>query len=279
MPDWIVHLGVALLFAVIFRIKNWKLLLTGALLPDLSRILLILSNFLGFEEIKSFLILDPIHTPFVSLLLSLSIALLFNQVFKNLFFIYLGVIIHFALDVLQFAGAFGNMFFYPFYFKEFSLNLFYAGRIIFPVIGLVILLISLYYLKEKNHLKINEKFYFSAIPVILAIVLVFSTQDELLNANIHSVNFLSYPENYENREIDIYHSRIISLNPVKLNEMGKIFVLETKEDIKLNSLVTIKGIYRDKKIFVSDIFFHNYNKHIFSLLGLLIYAFLIFKKD
>lgn len=278
MPDWIVHLSIALLIAAIFKIKNWKLMLIGSILPDLSRILLMIFNFLGFEEIKSFLILDPIHTPFVSLLMSISIAIIFNGVFKNLFLIYLGVVMHFILDTLQFAGAFGYMLFYPFSFKEFSFNLFYAGKLIFPIIGLIILFTSLYYLKGKNILKLNKRFHFSVIPIILILVLIFSTQDELLNANIHGVHFLSYPENYENKEIDLYNSRLISLNPVKLNEMGKIFVLETSEDVKLNDIVTIRGIYKNNVISVKEMFFHNYNKHYFSLFGLIVFIYLILRK-
>jgi hypothetical protein len=278
MPDWIVHLSIALLIAVIFKIKNWKLILAGAVLPDISRILLMISNFLGFDEIKSFLILNPLHTPFISFLMSMSIATIFNGFLKNLFLIYLGVFIHFVLDLLQFAGAFGHMLFYPFYFKEFSFNLFYAGRIIFPILGFIILLISLYYLKEKNTITLNKRFYFSIMPIILILILIFSTQDELLNANIHGVNFLSFPERYENKEIDLYNSKIISLNPIKLNEMGKIFILETNEDIKLNSIVTIKGVYKNNVISVKEIFFHNYNKHIFSFFGLLIFIYLILKK-
>jgi len=77
MPDWIVHISIALLLAVILKIKNWKLIITGAVLPDIPRILLIISNYLNFNELNSFLILEPLHSPFLNIFESMAIALLF----------------------------------------------------------------------------------------------------------------------------------------------------------------------------------------------------------
>jgi hypothetical protein len=279
MSDWIVHIAFALIIAVIFKIKNWKLIITGAVLPDLSRILLIVLNFLGFNEIKSFLILEPMHTPFINLLMVVSIAFLFNGFFRNLLIIYLGVITHYILDIFQFAGAYGYMLFYPVSFEEFSVNLYYGGKIIFPIIGIIILIISLYYLKEKSNLTLNKKYFLSIIPLLLAVAIILSTQDNLLNENIHGVNFVSFPENYENQEVYLYNSKIVSENPLQLNELGKTFTLETKENLELNSIVSVHGIYKNNKIIVDDIFFHNLNKHIFSLIGLLIFIYLIIKKE
>ena len=279
MPDWIVHLSFALLICVIFKIKNWKLVLIGSVLPDFSRIFLIILNFLGFDEIKSFLILEPFHTPFINLLMSISIALLFNNFWKNLLLVYLGVITHYLLDIFQFAGAYGHMIFYPLSFKEYSANLFYAGNIIFPIIGLIILAGSLYFIKEKNYLKLSKTHYLSILPLIMAVLFVLSTHNNLLNANIEGVNFVSFPENYENQEVYLYNSDIVSINPLQLEEFGKIFLLETKENIKLNSIVSVHGIYKNNKIIVDSIFFHNLNKHIFSLIGLIILVFILLGKN
>ncbi len=279
MPDWIVHIAFALLLAVVLKIKNWKLLIAGAILPDISRLILIIFNFLGFDEIQTYLFLEPMHTPFINLLMSISLALFFNGFFINLLIIYLGVISHYLLDLLQFAGAFGHMIFYPISFKEYSVNLVYSGKIIFPIIGVIVLLISLYYLKEKNNLTLNKKYYLSVIPLLITFLFMFLTQEDLLKANIHSVNFISFPEDYENQEINLHNSKITSLNPVKLDEMGKVFTLETSENLELNSLVSVHGIYKNKIIVVDEIFFHNLNKHIFSLIGLFIFIYLVFRKD
>ena len=278
MPDWIVHIAFALLIALIFKIKNWKLLVAGAILPDVSRIIFFILSFLGFDEVKAFIFLEPMHTPFINLLMSISLALFFNGFFMNLFLVYLGVISHYLLDIFQFAGSFGHLVFYPLSFREYSVNLFYAGKIIFPILGIIILMISLHYLKEKNNLTLNKKYYLSVIPIIIALFFMFSTQDDLLMANIHGTNFVSFPEIYENREVDLHNSRIISLSPVKLIELGRVFTLETKEDLKLNSLVTVHGIYKNNIIFVDKVFFHNLNKNIFSFIGLFIFIYLILKK-
>ena len=277
MPDMLFHLSFALLIGVIFKIKNWKLLVTGALLPDFSRILLTLLNITGFNEVKTYLILEPLHTPFICLLLSLSISLLFNNVLKNFLVVYLGVFTHFVLDTMQFAGSFGNLLLYPFLYKQYSLNLFYAGKIIFPIIGIVMLIISLYYLKEKNYLVLNKKFYFSIIPFLLVLVLIFFTPKILQQNNVHSTDFITSPEKYENKEISLYNSKIIFLDPLILNEMGKSFIIEINQKLDLNSKVTIKGIYKNNKIYINNIFFHNYNKEIFSILGILTYLFLLIK--
>ena len=52
MPDLFVHIAFPLLLSVMFKIKNWKLLVIGAVLPDLSRALMILFSFLRFDELK-----------------------------------------------------------------------------------------------------------------------------------------------------------------------------------------------------------------------------------
>lgn len=278
MPDWVFHIGFALLIGVLFKIKNWKLLITGSILPDLSRILMIIFNHLGFDELRTFIFLEPIHTPFISLLLSLSIAMLFENSFKNFLLIYFGALTHFFLDFFQFAGAFGIMFLYPFYYKEYALNLFYENIYVF-ILGIIILSIGLFYLKERNNLKVNKKFYFSFIPLLIALIFLVSTRNILIEHNIHGTNFILHPEKYDNKEVNLYDSKIISLNPLKLDEMGRIFVLDTNSNLKKDSLITINGIYKDNKIKVNSIFFNTLNKLYFSLSGLLIYIYLIFKKD
>ena len=157
MPDWIVHISIALLLAVILKIKNWKLMITGAVLPDIPRILLIISNYLNFNELNSFLILEPLHSPFLNIFESMAIALLFANFFQNFLLVYLGVITHYVLDYFQFAGKFGHLLLYPFSYEQFSLNLFYGGSLILLVLGLIVTIMSLYLLKEKKDIVILSK--------------------------------------------------------------------------------------------------------------------------
>ncbi|MBS3171512.1 metal-dependent hydrolase [Candidatus Woesearchaeota archaeon] len=279
MPDWIVHISIALLLAVILKIKNWKLMITGAVLPDIPRILLIISNYLNFNELNSFLILEPLHSPFLNIFESMAIALLFANFFQNFLLVYLGVITHYVLDYFQFAGKFGHLLLYPFSYEQFSLNLFYGGSLILLVLGLIVTIMSLYLLKEKNNLILNKKFYYAIIPIIITLFFVFLTPSKLLENNVSGSDFVLNPEKYENREVSLYHSKVVSLNSAKIEEMGNIFDLEIKEKLELNSFVTISGIYKDKKIQVQEIFHNNLNKIYFSLIGLLLYIYLILKKD
>jgi len=276
MPDLLVHMTFAILLGVIFKIKNWKFLITGALLPDISRIILTIINFLKFDEVKSLLFIEPIHTPFISILLGLSIALLFENHINNFLVISLGVITHFFLDLLQFVGKFGTMWFYPFYFKEYTLNLFYGGLIILPISAIIVLIFCFPKLK-KYDLKFKKNFYF-LIPIIPVIIIMLSTQNILLQHNFKGTDFVLDPEKYENKDISLLISSVVSENPVKLNEMNHVFELELKEKPKLNSIVTVYGIYKDKKIYVDQIFYHNHNKEIFSVFGLFVFLYLIFKK-
>jgi|SRR3989344_850006 len=278
MPDLFVHIAFPLLLSVMFKIKNWKLLVIGAVLPDLSRALMILFSFLRFDELKSYLILAPMHTPFIMILFSISVALIFNNFFRNFLLIFLGIITHFFLDILQFSGTFGQILFYPVYIKEYTLNLFYGGNLIFPIMGIIVSLICLFFLKEKSNLRLNKNPYFFIIPIIISAIFLFSTQNILIENNVHGINFLLHPEKYENKEVNLYNSKIVSLNPLTLDEMGHNFVLETKEKLEIGSQITINGIYNDKKINVNSIFFHNNNKEIFSSFALIFFLILLFKK-
>ena len=279
MPDLIIHIAFALLISILFKLKNWKLIITGAILPDISRILITILNFLKFDELNTYLLLDPLHSPFINIFLSVSIALLFNNFLRNFALIYLGTLSHYFLDYLQFAGSFGQTLFYPFYMEQFSLNLFYGGNILVNAFGVIFILIIIYCIKEKNSLTISKNYYLFIIPLIISLTIPIFTTNLLLENNIHGVDFVNNPEKYNNKEVSLYDSQVISLSPIKIKELGKLFTLETKENLKLNSGITITGIYKEKKIFVENIFFNTKNKYYFSLIGLLFYIYLIFKKD
>ena len=279
MPDLLFHIIFPLLIAVSFKIKNWKLLITGAILPDLSRILMIFFNYLGFDQLKTFVFFEPMHTPFINIFLSLSIALLFINPIKNFLIIYFGVVTHLILDLFQYAGSFGHILFYPFYYKEYALNIIYGGNIFIPLVGLLILIPDLFLLKEKNSLNFSKKFYYSLIPLVIILIFLISTRNSLIENNVHGTNFILNPELYINHEVSLYNSKVISLNPLQLDEMGRIFNLKYDKKLELNSIITIDGVYKENKIEVSSVFFNNLNKYYFSIIGLLFYLYLIIKKD
>ncbi len=278
MPDWIVHIAIALLIAAVFKINNWKFILIGSILPDFPRVLLIMLNFLGFNEINSFLILEPLHTPLINILESLAIALIFTNPLQNFLKVLLGVSTHLFSDYLQFAGKFGHLLLYPFSYKQFSLGLFYGGNVIISIFGAIILITSIYFLRnQKNNLVLNKKPLYSLIPLIIILLFMFSTSDNMLENNVHGTDFILNPEKYNNQEVSLYHSRVVSLNSA-VEEMDNIIQIKTDEELELNSFITISGIYKDNKIYVQEIFHNNENKLYFSLIGLLIFIYLIAKK-
>ena len=115
MPDWITHILIPWTLCTILGFKfkqfsqqNIAVVLTGALIPDIFKIYLVL-NQIGIQ-IGSFL--TPIHLPLGSILIAGIISLFFVERRLIFFFLILGVSTHYALDFLMLNG--GMSFLYPF---------------------------------------------------------------------------------------------------------------------------------------------------------------------
>lgn len=104
MPDWITHIAAAYILCTIlgfkykqFNTSNTVIAMVGALIPDIIKINIIL-NYLGYNFWN---LLTPIHLPIGSFIIAGMISLLFEEKKTVFLFLSLGVVTHYALDVLM----------------------------------------------------------------------------------------------------------------------------------------------------------------------------------
>lgn len=108
MPDWITHVLVAWTLTTIlgFRFKqfsqpNSAIVMLGALIPDIYKINLLADQF----GIYLHDFLTPIHLPIGSLLIAAILSLFFTDRKSIFLFLIIGIVTHYALDLLLFSGG------------------------------------------------------------------------------------------------------------------------------------------------------------------------------
>lgn len=151
MPDWITHIAVAYTVCAILSIRyrefntpNTVLVLVGAVLPDFIKASLIF-EFLGYNVWDY---LWPIHLPVGSFILAGIISLLFQDKRAAFLFLSLGVVVHFALDLLLFNVSGGIALFYPFYWGAWQLDLITTENIYVTLLALFTALV-VYIIKNR----------------------------------------------------------------------------------------------------------------------------------
>jgi hypothetical protein len=117
MPDWITHIVVAWTICRILRFKydefnsaNTMLVITGALIPDLVKVVLGL-KLIGVDAYDY---LAALHLPSGSIILAGIISLLFPEKKKTFLFLGLGVLTHYSLDLILEHVSGGIYLFFPF---------------------------------------------------------------------------------------------------------------------------------------------------------------------
>lgn len=279
MPDWITHLGIAYFVARILKIKDIRLFLLGAILPDISRIDWLLIDVLKFNPISAYTYFEPFHTPFVMVFVSTLIALFNEKPIKCFYLIFSGAIIHFILDAAQTNVGYGEMLFYPFSFYQLSFNLFWPegiAGIALTLLSGVILLAALTKKHDTAGFALKDKNSKMALPlVMLIIILPFATQNMLMQSNSHYLDFFLHPERYEGKEVAFSYSQIISDNPITIEEMGAKFKVITTEKIKKGDWISMKALCKNGIMYPTEIHIHNQLlKPIFSLIGFMFFILL-----
>ncbi len=142
MPDWISHILIALIIAELFNLKPKSLVVVGAILPDFFFKITTLGIFISIPVTEIYWSLLPFHIPLGSLFFTLIITPLFRfNYFTTLLLIAVGFITHYASDAF-FKSFLINpqaMLFWPFSWKQFSLNLLWSNQYyIILIITLVI---------------------------------------------------------------------------------------------------------------------------------------------
>ena len=149
MPDLMSHLIIALLLAEIFNIKKKSIVILGALTPDLLSKMNLIYLYFKIPALVSFV---SFHTPFMSLLLSMLIAPLFNyDKAKIILYFNLGSVSHYLSDLtIKHFTEVGTRLFFPFVNKNYTLNLVWPNHSIYILVGSIIVYLIVILAKHKN---------------------------------------------------------------------------------------------------------------------------------
>jgi hypothetical protein len=126
MPDWVTHIAVAwtLCRVLSFKFKefnaaNTLIVITGALIPDISKVVIGL-RLLGIDASDYF---ATIHLPTGSILIAGIISLLFPEKKKAFLFLGLGILTHYILDSLLEHVSGGIYLLFPFSWWQWQLEI------------------------------------------------------------------------------------------------------------------------------------------------------------
>lgn len=126
MPDWVTHIAVAWTLCRILSFKfkefnsaNTLIVITGALIPDISKIVLGLRLF-GIDASDYF---ATIHIPTGLVIVAGIFSLLFPEKKKAFLFLGLGILTHYILDSLLEHVSGGIYLFFPFNWWQWQLEL------------------------------------------------------------------------------------------------------------------------------------------------------------
>jgi len=109
-----------------------------------------------------------------------------------------------------------------------------------------------------------------AVPLIaLALALPLLTRQMLVAQNVHFLAFFANPAAWEGRSVELCFSEVISTSPAEIEEFDRRFELVTTEDLSLGERVSVRGVYRDGKIYPTRMYIHRgFSEAWLSLIGL-----------
>lgn len=159
MPDWVTHVAVAWTLCRVLSFKykefnsaNTLIVITGALIPDISKVALGL-RLLGIDSDY----FATIHVPTGSLIVAGIFSLLFPEKKKAFLFLGLGILTHYILDGLLEHVSGGMYLLFPFSWWSWQLELTtsadYWVTLIAVSIAVIVYLIGR--VVDKNRVNIN----------------------------------------------------------------------------------------------------------------------------
>ncbi len=144
MPDWIVHVAVTWSLCRVLRFKypqfnpgNTALAMAGSVLPDVVK-MGILFDLLGHDWWDY---IYALHEPVGSFLVAGLASLLFKEKKTAFLFFSLGILTHYALDILMIQVSDGLYLFYPVSWLGFHLDLFTNDDYLIWLLALAVALV------------------------------------------------------------------------------------------------------------------------------------------
>lgn len=118
-----------------------------------------------------------------------------------------------------------------------------------------------------------------SILILFSVSLLYpSLKEYIFECNIHQSAFLREPNTFEGQKVGFSQSRIISINPGIVQEMGHNFRISNPEGLKLGEWVSLEGIWTKKGLKITRISRGSTEKKIYlSLPVLFVFLFLIFR--
>ena len=286
MPDWITHLGTTYLAAqgassLSPRLADIRYLLLGALLPDTTRLVVSLVDILDWPAVPAFTYFIPFHSLLLTALVAGAIAVLVPALngssLKAFFLMMAGAAFHFLLDDVEGLVGCGSTTFYPFYFgKPFSgwnsEGNFAAMLLVISAIALGVALGQRARWPAFSFQFTRQRLFVAAALLVTALVIPLFFRQWMVQQNAYFLGFAANPAAFEGQSVELCFSEIVNTRPVTVEEFDTSFVLHTSDAFNLGEWVSVRGVYRAKKIHPTTLVRHRG----FSDVGLSFIAALVF---
>ncbi len=278
MPGWLIHLALAYLMAKLFKIRHIGLVLFGALIPDVARILSLI-DIANISATGYYAYLEPMHSPFLVIILILSTSLLVRKkLTHSLFYLSFGALIHTIADLLQKEYYIGKLLLYPFSYIPFKgFHLIWPDSTAGIILSIISFFILIYAIFDKQ--KKSTKFTFKKINLVILLLLIYLVTPLLtFNQVIENDPYITQFEN-KNKELYFSYSEIISEKPLIVRELDYEYEVINNLDLKKGEWFSAKANLIENKVFITG-----YHKHIphlkikTSAIGLILFIIIFFKR-
>ena len=253
MPDWVIHIGAGYLLARIIDKEEVSLALVGAILPDvISRFEGIMIDFFHLYIFENYSF-GCFHTPFMLACMSLAIALFTVRPGRAFSVVFGMCLLHIFLDMLEVhVPGVGVLLFWPISYQPYSFDIFYfkgIGYLLVYGLFLLVLLSALIQKRSIPKIRWTKKHLSWALPVIIFVFMFpFYASPLMYEHNVGDVQFLNNPKDWDGKKVSLHVSRVISSNPVVVEEREHRFELVTEQKFQVGDWISVYGTYRKGKI-------------------------------
>jgi positive regulator of sigma E activity len=279
MPDWVTHLGTTYLGTRIARVREVQLVLLGSILPDVilpSFVLIDLLHLPVSSEVFAYLL--SFQSLIISSLLAAAVSLLHVQPLRCFLLVFCGAAAHFVLDTFETDIDCGLRIFSPFSFRSWSPGWLAPGRTLSTVLLIVSALTLALAVRRRSYLAkvafkpTRQKLCGALTLTILAFLVPYTIREQVVNHNVHSLAFLANPSAWQEHSVDLCFSEVMSKLPLQVKELDREFELVTTEELDVGQRVSVRGMYRDGKIYPARLQIHaGFFEAWLSVAGLLVF--------
>lgn len=263
MSDWVTHLGTAYIGARAAKIRDVQLVLFGAVLPDLLMPTFVLLDLLRVPiSLHAFAYLLPFQSVTVVSLMAAGLSLFLARPLRCFLLISGGALTHFALDVLETDIDCGLRPLYPFVYSTWSPGWLAPGRLPSTVLlffSAIAIAVAVGQRAQLSPLLIKPKrknLLWAVALMVLTALVPLTTPQILVDKNVHALGFLANPASWQDRPVDLCFSEVIEVTPAIIRELGKDFELANAQGLRLGEQISVRGLYRDGKIYPSVLYNH-----------------------